>query len=327
MTPRSIGRRARTVAPAVLGLLLLAAPMTVAAASPVQVPAARPATDDGPVPFDLSPTLAAAKRDYAAPYLDGCHVQQNGKAKKGASCLYGDLSSSTTIVLFGDSHALSWFPAVELMALREGWRLHVLTMSTCSPADIPIWNSNYHRVSTECTAWRKRAIARIRADHPAVILVAGTRGFTTPGPSGALLAGTARTQAWQAGMKRTLGRLVPLASRVIVLGDTPIAIQDPPTCLTAHPGSVLACATPLARSIDAAWAATEHHAADIGNAGFVDPDLWVCPSSPCPVVIDGVLVFRDPGHLTATYVETLGDILDETVMADIEESLGITSFD
>ena len=327
MAGRPTRLRRSTILSTLVALLLAAAPVTVAAASPATEPSAMPATQDGPVPVDLRPSIAEARRDYPAPYLDGCHVQQNGRIRKGASCLYGDVSSSTTIVLFGDSHALSWFPALEEAVLLRGWRLHVLTMSTCSPADIPIWNSNYRRVSTECAAWRKRAIAQIRADHPAIVLVAGTRGFATVGSSGALLTGPARTQAWQAGTKRTLDRLVPLASRVIVIGDTPVAVQDPPTCLAAHPESVLACATPVARAVDAAWTAVEHHAADISNAGFIDPTPWVCPTSPCPVVIDGLLVFRDPGHLTATYGETLADVLDAAILADIEQSLGVTAFD
>lgn len=324
MASRRTWMRRSVVASTVLALLVAAAPWAATAASPA--PVVRPATPDGPVPPYLSPSLAAAKRDYPAPYLDGCHVQQNGRSRKGATCLYGDLGSSTTIVLFGDSHALSWFPAVEQVALREGWRLHVLTMSTCSPADIPIWNSNYRRVSAECTAWRKRAIAQIRADHPAVILVAGTRGFATVGRSGALLTGAERAQAWKVGMKHTLDRIVPLASRVILLGDTPIAVQDPPTCLAAHRDSVLACATPLAQALDPVWTDAERSTADLRNAGFVDSSLWVCPSTPCPVVIDGLLLYRDPGHLTATFAVTLGDVLDEAVMADIEQSLGITSF-
>ena len=318
----------RSVALSTLAALLLAVtPIPVAASDPATAVSALPDTADGPVPIDLRPSLADAPRDYPAPYLDGCHVQQNGQMKKGATCLYGDLASPTTIVLFGDSHALSWFPALEEVAMREGWRLRVLTMSTCSPADIAIWNSNYRRVSTECTAWRKSAIAQIKADAPAIVLVGGTRGFAIMGSSGTLLSGAARLHAWQAGMKRTLDRLVPLASRVIVIGDTPLATQDPPTCLAAHPDSVLACATPVDRAVDPAWTAAEHRAADISNAGFIDPTLWVCPSSPCPVVIDGVLVLRDPGHLTATFAQTLGDPLDQAILADLEQSLGVTSFD
>ena len=39
-----------------------------------------------------------------------------------AACVYGDPSSKATIVLFGDSHALHWFPAFEPMALQHDIR-------------------------------------------------------------------------------------------------------------------------------------------------------------------------------------------------------------
>ncbi len=289
-------------------------------------PLALPATPDGPVPIDLRPSLAAAGRDYPRPYLDGCHVEQTGRSSKRASCLYGTLSSPTTIGLLGGSPARSWFPAVERVARRQGWRLHVLTMSACSPADIPNWNTNFGRVSTECTAWRKRTIRQIAAEHPAIVLVAGTRGFATVDSSGALLTGDARTRAWQAGMKRTLDRLVPVASRVIVIGDVPLSGQDPPACLSANT-TVLACATPVSAAIDEAWLADEQRAAEVSSAGFIDPTRWVCPSSPCPVVIGKVLVFRDQGHLTAVFARSLGDRLRNAIIRDLKKSLGVTTFD
>ena len=128
-------------------------------------------------------------------------------------------------------------------------------------------------------------------------------------------------------MDRTLERLVPLAARVIYIGDSPLATQDPPRCLAANPMSTLACATPVSSAIDATWLADERQAADVAYTGFVDPTPWICPSSPCPVVIDGVLVFRDMGHLTATFASTLADLLDVAILADLEQSLGTTTFD
>ncbi len=113
-------------------------PSAPAPAAPTATPSAAPylpATLDRPVPANLQPSLAAASQDYPESYLDRCHVEEGGHASRG-TCLYGDLASKTTIALFGDSHALSWFPAVEGFAEREGWRMLSLTMSACTPADV-----------------------------------------------------------------------------------------------------------------------------------------------------------------------------------------------
>jgi len=279
-------------------------------------PPARPATRDAPVPSDLQPSLGDARGDYPASYLDGCHTQTE-QPPSTAPCLYGNLKSSTTIALFGDSHALSWFPAVERLAEDQGWRLLSLTMSACSPADMPVWNANFDRVSAACAKWRASAIDRLVKARPAVILVTGTRGFSVVDGSGNLLSGDARTRAWEAGMQRTLARLIPAAGRVILIADTPLSRIDPPVCLSAHPTSVLACATPVKDAINAAWLQEEHSLADASGVGFIDPTPWVCPSTPCPVVLGDLLVYRDGGHLTATFAAALSDRFEQAVLADL----------
>ncbi len=284
--------------------------------APTSNPVVRPATPDGPVPSSLRPSLAAAARDYPQPYLDRCHTQQDGHPSSG-TCLYGALKSKTTIVLFGDSHALSWFPAVERVAEREGWRLLNLTMSACSPATMPVWSSNLKNVYTECAKWRAAAIARLVKERPAIVLVAGTRGFSAVDASGTVLVGADRTRAWRAGMALTLDRLTAAAGKVIVIGDTPLSLVDPPVCLAKHPTSVLACATPVARSINEGWLNEERGAAQRAGSGFIDPSLWVCPSSPCPVVIGKFLVFRNPGHLTAAFASTLYVRLGDAILGAV----------
>jgi hypothetical protein len=234
------------------------------------------------------------------------------------TCTYGDPAASTTIALFGDSHALAWFPAIDRFAQQEGWRLLSLTMSTCSPATIPIWVPAWNRVSWECNNWREKAIERLVSERPAIVVVAGTRGFATTDSAGStVLAGDQRTAAWQSGMQKTLSRLVPAAGTVILLGDTPLSRVDPPACLSQHPTTVLACATPVGDAINNDWLGVEHAAASRAGAGFIDPERWVCPSSPCPVVLGDILIYRDPGHMTATFSAALADRVGSAILADV----------
>ena len=87
-------------------------------------------------------------RTTRCPYQDGCHVKQEDTVS--GPCEYADTSSSTTVVLMGDSHALSWFPAVNRLAIDRGWRLVNLTKSACASADFSQWNTEpqacLHRV-------------------------------------------------------------------------------------------------------------------------------------------------------------------------------------
>ncbi len=119
--------------------------------------------------------------------------------------------------------------------------------------------------------------------------MAGIHGISPVDPSGRLLTGDALTQAWEAGMTRTLERLIPAAGRVILMADTPTSQFDPPVCLSQHPTSVLACATPVEKAVDEPWLAAEHQVVAQTGVGFIDPTYWVCPTSPCPAVVAGIL--------------------------------------
>ena len=336
--------RARAVLPAMrpvrrLAILAAALAVVVGAATPAASPVAgatapgaaavtppgpviaalgaRPKTQDRPVPSSIRPAIRSASRDYPKPYFDGCHVEQDGGLPDEIGCRYGRIDGSRTIVLFGDSHALSWFPAVEKMAIRKGWRLLSLTMSACTPADIPAYAPKTRTVSEPCAEWRDATLGLIELIRPAVVLAAGTRGFATVDASGAVLTGADRTVAWESGIERTIDRLKSSGARVIWIADTPIARVDPPACLARHMRSTLACATPVSYAVNAAWLSEEHLVTQVESVGFIDPSLWVCPSSPCPAVIGNLLVYRDAGHMTATFMASLSARLERAVAADL----------
>ena len=291
---------------------------TAAAATPTQMPTItappRAATVDAPVPATVLASLSKVRNDLAAPYYDHCHVSLGGRMTSGA-CLYGHTSSHTTIALYGDSHALSWFPALLRVVNDRGWRLLNVTMAACTPADIAPYSSSTHSVMTACLTFRKAALAKLAKYHPAVIVVTGTRGFATVNSAGRVLTGAARTSAWVAGMKRTIAKLRPLTSRVVMLADTPNSrFANPPACVAANPRHERACATPLSSAIAYSWLNTEYHVALQTGAAFIDAERWVCPTSPCPLVRGNYVVYRDPGHMTARYAATMWKKLEAAIL-------------
>ena len=285
--------------------------------APLNVAPVRPATVDFPVPANLQPSLLNAIQDRPITYADHCHTQENLKPST-RPCIYGDTTSDITVALFGDSHALSWFPALNQVAKEKHWKLLSLTMSACTPADIPAYNPSTASLMNNCPIWRQASIQRIINAHPFLILVAGTSGFATA-INGVEIKGAQRTAIYTAGMNRTIAKLQTSGAQVVMMSDTPAQAQDPLVCLSAHPKSTLACATPAATAISSDWIAVEHQIAKTNGISLIEPQLWVCPTDPCPVVIGNLLTYFDTGHMTATFSQALAGRLKTALDAVISQ--------
>jgi peptidoglycan/LPS O-acetylase OafA/YrhL len=68
------------------------------------------------------------------PYDDGCHL--NYRESLSPLCEFGKIDSARTVVLYGDSHAVQWFPALEKLAREKGFKLVTLTKSACPSIDV-----------------------------------------------------------------------------------------------------------------------------------------------------------------------------------------------
>ncbi len=259
---------------------------------------------DSPIPANVTPAVSEIVSDRPKPYKDRCHTQQD-LSKSDSACVYGDIKSKTTIVLFGDSHALSWFPAIERLAIAKKWKLASLTMSSCWPADILAWNSTTNLLMNNCTLWRDETLNDIIKMKPSMVFVSGTRGFATVDPKMNVLNGATRTATWEAGMVRTLELLKKASKKVVYLADSPISSVISSDCLKAHPNSIAACATPYSKAVSSTWLVEEQHVATTEGVTFVDPTSWICTTDPCSPLSGKYVIYVDGGHLTASFAWTL----------------------
>ena len=258
---------------------------------------------DQPIPRYLQPSIQNAPHDYPKPYLDGCHTQQN-MAQNLNKCEYGNLKSKTTVVLFGDSHALSWFPTIEKLAIYKNWKLISLTMSSCWPASIPAWNSTTQMLMTNCDIWRDNVIEKISTLNAKYIFVAGTSGFATVDSAGNLAVGQIREEIWRTGMNLTIEKLKSDKSKIFYLSDYPIAISDPNSCLS-NSKKLITCVHPLSQAVNFDWLQVEHDVATENGAIFIDTTELICETDPCAPIVGHLLKYRDAGHLTSTYAKSL----------------------
>ncbi|MFB4420534.1 acyltransferase family protein [Streptomyces sp. QL37] len=254
------------------------------------------------LPGNLTPPLPEVKSARSAVYRDGCHVDHAATGTR--PCVYGDRTSSRTVVLFGDSHAAQWFPALQRLATTRGWKLVSLTKASCKVADLTIVSG--HKPYTACDTWRSDAIARIAALRPDLVVASSSDAGDPERPAADPL------RQWTTGFENTYRDLGASGTRVAALLDTPWPKGDPVDCAARNSLQLHACANHLPDAIrDATRGAAVRAAAATTATTVVDPTPWLCVprTGICPAVVGDTAVHRDDSHLSEAYAEALAPVL------------------
>lgn len=236
--------------------------------------------------FDLEKVMAKP-----TVYGDGCHVNY-GETKSGY-CTYGKKGPATTIVLYGDSHAAQWFPALQTLANKRGFTLISLTKSACPSVDSPRPDQGAFK-NLHCEKWRENSIARIQEIQPAAVIVSSFQYFTPPRgyPD--------RAQWWSDGQRRLLKDLKGASDMLIYLSDTPHPVRDIPSCLAS-------------RNSDTCDSSEKSPVNVIQGFSVIDPTDWLC-SRFCPAIIDGIVAYRDASHISVDMARHLSAELEQALI-------------
>jgi peptidoglycan/LPS O-acetylase OafA/YrhL len=247
---------------------------------------------------------ANAHADAPAIYSMGCDDWYYSDRVR--ICAFGSERAIHTAVLMGDSIAGQWFPAVASVFDRPGWRLLVLTKSSCPMVDEPFFYGRIGREYTECSSWRAHALEQVAAIKPDVVLLStvSRNGFTQA--------------QWIDGTQRVLGTISPASGHVYILRSTPHLPFDGPDCLAAHRGRV---SWLNSLQVCSAFAKEDHDqqifewlqqaVGRFSNVQMIDLNDQVCPQQHCSAEQKGEVVFRDSQHLTASFAKSLGPALEQ----------------
>ena len=205
-------------------------------------------------------------------------------------------------MLFGDSHAMQWFPALDNLANQQGDALVVMTKATCPPIDIEVYSPDLGGWYTQCDQWKQAELARMATLHPAVVILGFSREYgiaddhvVVDGP------------AWISGLKQMITTIQKTTgARVVLMGDDPYPQQDVPNCLSQNLTFTPTCSIPKKYPFyNPGGIPQEQQVAASTGAGYVDTDPWFCISSTCTSIVGNILVYRDDNHITATYASWL----------------------
>ncbi len=241
-------------------------------------------------------------------YSDTCDVTRRDTTS--TLCEFGNLDSDRTVVMFGDSHAAMWIPALDRIGKKYDWKVIQLTKPGCVAPDLQIWSNSLGREYAECDQWREWATGQIAEIEPDVLLV------TSAGKGIYLADGGSPTQdgldeAWGVGLGATLDAVTPHAGQVVVIGDMAYPAQPGIDCLTEHEGDVSACNTSVEQAVLTDHNQVEQETAKAHGAEYIDVIPWFCTQETCPAVIGNLTVHRDALHINENYAVFLSSALAE----------------
>jgi SGNH domain (fused to AT3 domains) len=249
------------------------------------------------LPKVLIPALDKVANDSPATYY-----KVTGRCSGPPACVYGATASKTTIVLFGDSHAMMWLPALVPVAKKANDRLLLLWKPGCPDTTITVWDPLTHSTATGCDSYRAAMIAEIKRLAPKLVLLSD-RTSDIPGAGNVLTTDA----AWQAGLVTTISKLKSSKTKVAVVGDITAFTVILPDCLAAFPNAVQKCAAPNPNPKTRQHFAAERAAAASQGVPYVDPQGWLCTKT-CSPVIGNMVGYFDNLHVTATYAAFLATV-------------------
>jgi peptidoglycan/LPS O-acetylase OafA/YrhL len=249
------------------------------------------------VPADLTPTVLDAPQDVGWPPSNCAPTLRQTTLPP---CVFGDPHGTHTMVLYGDSHALMWFQAVDRIATQAHWRLIMLGKGYCMANKYPTGppSGPLHRL---CGEWQQFAVTRIKNLDPDLVLVTqevqagnGKKPYT-----GA---------QWQNILEEGLRQMAGPRTKFVVLGNIPNLGQSPPDCLAQHPKQVQACSGPPDSNL--IYNQAEQRGVTAVGGRYINVVPWFCTTS-CSAVIGHFEVYVNQLHLTRTYSLFLEHVLAE----------------
>ncbi|MGO2091880.1 MAG: acyltransferase family protein [Microbacterium gubbeenense] len=253
------------------------------------------------VPNNLTPNLRDATSDNPAIYENRCHLDYG--TTMPANCEFGDNPTAARVVLFGDSHAATWFPALKQLADDGDILLVVHTKSACASANIKTHFANGTRYE-ECDTWRSNVIHEINNSSADLVIFAN---YTSSNLDD--------TTDWATALTETIESLHGEISTIVV-EDTPHHKAGPAICLSQHLDDAKKCAPPAASVIDDSSARFDRLAAERTDSSYLSINDYLC-GDVCPAIIGDTLVYRDSSHLTATMSRKFASIFKSAIGEEV----------
>ncbi|MBJ8348971.1 acyltransferase family protein [Antrihabitans sp. YC2-6] len=269
-----------------------------------QIAAALTATDWP----DLSPSMDAAIAGPPAP--DGVAQCSQIPAPPIEECTWGPDSATKTMMIVGDSVAVTYVETLKTIAEQSGsdWRLSTKAAFGCRLPDVPLVGPN-RELTASCPRQRAEVVAAINELKPDLLIIADSYQQAWNSSTNRPLS----VADWVPGMTMVVAQVADNVGEIVFLAPPPIA-ADVAKCYSklARPGDCAAGILPQWQD----FAAAEATMADDLGAAFVDSRAWFCAGADrCPSFVGTTPVKLDLVHMTPEYAALIAPAVQERLAA------------
>lgn len=253
-------------------------------------------TGHAPPGVDYIPAPIIARSDLPQGAIIGC--DQSSNQAEVLSCEWGDVSGAKTVVIVGGSHDLQWVDALDPLGAEHGVRVVSMVKSACAFGNMT--NVDFE-VEDACVEWATDALDKVIRLNPDLVVTMATK----VGKTG---------EAFPEWKREYFQALADARIPVLGIRDNPRFSYDVPVCIELHGAEN--CSVQRA---DVFKSIEKLNVPDFPYFTFLDTSDDYCDAKSCPVVEDGILVYRDADHLSNTWVMLKG----KRVPATVADLLGV----
>lgn len=219
-----------------------------------------------------------------------------------STCNAVEAGQRADMLLWGDSHAMAWSPALRAHAKASNKQFALGVNSACPPL-LGIDNP----AARGCTKFNDDMFTYIKKSRPVVVyLVASWLSYSIPDGQYALRGAdgeTGNARLFALALHRTINTIQPYTDRIVLVGPTPGAPHETPYRLAIYEWKNWGPKPlPISRSQHDSRSRLFRLAAsevpDNRNLTVVDPTPWFCNASHCIYERSNTLLYKDNGHLS-----------------------------
>lgn len=247
-----------------------------------------------------------ARKDRPEISRENCHAAVPGVEIDADKCTFGGPDAQRTMVLFGDSHAAQWSPAInEIVKRDDEWRFLAMTKSGCATIDIPIYNKMIKRDYTECLDWQGNAFSEIEKIYPDIVFYSISSHYPVP------------SDKFVSKVEETILKLSNISKKIVIISDTPSFDKDP--IIVTQRNEWQRQFFNLDRNLTLNSVTpdflNEHQSEVAGkndNVFVINFNDEICPNSSCSFEHhDGSITYSDDDHITASFSKKLSWSLEK----------------